>query len=506
MPTERPLLFAAVWLPRFQLQAVLRTDNAPRHVPFAVLDSDLQMSVHDAENKGRILHANEIAERAGVAAGMTPSQALARCGKLALRHRIADEEARASDELRQCAAQWTPDYEASQPGLCVLDLSRVRNVCEQNCGEQIRQWLAQRELEARVGFAANADMACLAARATDAVLLLDDRGDDWRALLQGLPVAVLQPSAHISEVLQLWGVRTLAQLAALPRADIAARLGMEGAMLRDMAAGGRERLLRLVRPVVDFREEMELEHSIESMEPLLFVLRRMLDNLCDRLASVWLVASAQRVVLRFEDKSTHERILRVAEPTRNAELLLRVLHTHLDSVSAAAPIAAVCLELTPTRSANVQTNLFERTLRDPNRFAETLAQLEAMLGAGNVGKVRLLPSRRPDAFALVNYLDASAATADTNESRESITHGLPLRCYRPPKPVSVLLQDGKPATLQTAEGHLTVTHSAQPCLLSGDWWDRHAWEREVWEIAASDGALYQLAREKQRWMLDGVFG
>jgi len=64
----------------------------------------------------------------------------------------------------------------------------------------------------------------------------------------------------------------------------------------------------------------------------------------------------------------------------------------------------VQLSLTPVCPAHQQTQLFERSLRDPNRLAETLAQQEAMLGIGKVGRVQLLPSRRVDAFTLVNCL------------------------------------------------------------------------------------------------------
>jgi protein ImuB len=500
--------YAAIWLPQFQLQVVLRTRQVPRGAAAAVLDCDESGADAAEENKSRILHANQAAQRRHVEAGMTPSQALARCGGLLLWRRNAEEEAGVQQMLLQGAAQWTPDYESSQPGLCVLDLSHVREARQRaaTCGREMKQWLEGMQLEARIGLAPDADLACLAARAAQPVLVLDDgdgKGSDW---LARLPMAALQPSRAIAEVLETWGIHSLADFAALSREDIAARLGVEGALLWDVVKGDRGRLLRLARPSAGFREAFEFEHPVEMIEPLLFMLQRLLGDLCLRLAEAWLLASAVSLGLWFEDKTDYERTLRVAEPTRDAGLLLRVLHTHLDGRSAGAPIIAVSLELTPARPANQQTNLFERRLRDPNQFSETLARLEALLGRGNVGRVQLLPSRRPDAFTVVNYLDEKAATENARQKRERVTHGLPLRCFRPPKRISVVLNEGRPESIQAFGKDLPVTEAWGPWRMSGDWWDRHAWAREVWEIATTDGALYQLAREKRGWVLDGTFG
>jgi protein ImuB len=509
MSASRTSIYAALWLPRFQLQAALRIRPEASRGPLAVLDSDLTLSPTEAEKKGHVLHANPQAERAGIVAGMTPSQALARCSGLILIHRIPEEEARAHADLLRCASHWTPHYESTAPGLCVLEVSRVRNMRGrlETSGANMRQWLAQCGLQAQVGFAENLDMACLAARAaTTGVLVLNEQPGHETALLRQLPLTVLQPSANVSEVLYLWGIHTLADLTSLPRADVTARLGMEGATLWDMAAGGRERLLRLVRPEVAYREVMELEHAVESLEPLLFLLRRMLDSLCARLAESWLVASAERIVLKFENDEVHERSIQIAEPTRHAELLLRVLHTHLDGLSTAAPIRVVTLELTPAPPDARQSQLFQRGLRNPNRFAETLAQLEALLGAGNVGRPVLLPSRRRDAFVLKNQIEAPALSKGDTPSGENITHGLPLRWHRPARQIAVQMREGRPAAMHTREGRLEILKTNPSSLLSGDWWDRHAWQREIWEVAASDGALYQIAREKQGWVLDGIFG
>jgi protein ImuB len=288
-----------------------------------------------------------------------------------------------------------------------------------------------------------------------------------------------------------------------------------------MASGGRERLLRLFRPTLRYREEMELEHGVESLEPLLFLMRRMLDALCLRLAESWLVASAMKLELGFDDKQRREATLRIAEPTRDVDLLLRLLHTHMEGVTAPAPIIGVVLELTPTRPAGSQMHIFERGMRDPNRFAETLAQIEAIVGSGNVGRANLLPSRALDAFEVAAYLNeenndrpkpalqrrvASSAKVGVQALACQDHAGLPLRRIRPIRPIEVTLQDGRPAELHTNTKSHVITRCSGPWLVSGDWWSDARWQREVWEVETSGGVLYQLTRHNGQWQLEGVFG
>ena len=494
-------LHAALWIERFQLQAALRgLPPLPHSTAAGLLDAAPAETTRDAGI--RLLHVNEAAQRHGVHAGLTASQAQARCARILFLHRDVNEEDRAQQDLLDCAARWTPDYEATTPGLCVLDLSRARGIAgrKESCGHEMQQHLAQRRLEARVGFAGNADLAVLAAHAADPVLVLREDTDDVAQLLARLPVQTLRPSPEMTEILRLWGIRTLGQFAELPRQGIATRMGREGLLLHDLARGGRERLLRLVRPAVPYREEIELEHEVESLEPLLFLLRRALDKLCEQLAGDWLVAAALRLVLRFADKTKYHRELRVAGPTRDAEMLLRILHTHLDGFSAAAPIIALTLQLRPAAPAARQEQLFERGLRDPRRFAETLAQLEALLGAGRVGKARLLSSRSPDAFAMTGFLENAPPLVAS-----SAVEILPLRLLRHAKPAQVFFAGDKPASVQSNGALLLLAESAGPWVLSGNWWDQDVWQREEWDCATEAG-LRRLVKHNGTWALDAVIG
>ena len=92
---------------------------------------------------------------------------------------------------------------------------------------------------------------------------------------------------------------------------------------------------------------------------------------------------------------------------------------------------------------------------------------------------------------------------------DTLASGLPLRRFRPSREVQVELHEGRPTAMQmqTPEHKLVfIRESSGPWFLSGDWWDATAWQRELWEVSGEDGCLYQLAKERERWVVEGVFG
>src|SRR6266568_5334507 len=104
---------------------------------------------------------------------------------------------------------------------------------------------------------------------------------------------------QILAILHKWGIHTLGQLAALDKEQLAARLGPEAVRMWERANGQSNRLLKLVRPPESFDESFEFEHEIETAEPLLFMLRRFLEQLALRLSTIYLVAKELTLRISF---------------------------------------------------------------------------------------------------------------------------------------------------------------------------------------------------------------
>lgn len=516
-------MHAVLSLPDFRLQAAVRDAPEVAAFPLALLDSLEEGGGEKSRGKVPIIELSPAARACGICPGMTASQGQARHAALQLRYRRPTEEKALQERLLDLAASFTPDYETTGPGLCTLDLvgsphARGPGGAE-NFGREATGLLAKEQLRATAGIADNPDLALLAARLAASVSdhpvrVIRGTPDEIRAQLAPLPVAALDPSEETRHVLALWGVHTFGDLLALPPEDAAQRLGAEAARLWSLARGGNPRLLRLVRAPESFAQAVEFEYGIETLEPLLFSLRRLLETLAARLAAVYQVAGSLRLTLSFADASTHERHFRVPEPCRDVDILFRILHTHLDGFTAEAPITALALDARPVRAGSSQFHLFESSLRDPNRFAETLARLEALLGSERVGTPEYRPSHRPDPGGMRPF-QAEASRPPTGESLAAVPLevllklGPALRRFRPPVPVRVARdRHGVPLALVSGPATGRFRQILGPWLVSGDWWERGTlWSRREWDVQLEDGTLYRLASQHPGtdWLLDGVY-
>ncbi|PYJ64522.1 MAG: hypothetical protein DME78_12045 [Verrucomicrobia bacterium] len=305
---------------------------------------------------------------------------------------------------------------------------------------------------------------------------------------------------QILAILHKWGIHTIGQLAALDKQQLGARLGPEAIRMWERANGQSSRVIKLIRPPESFEESFEFENEIETAEPLLFMLRRFLEQLAIRLSGIYLVAKELTLRVTFTDKQIYERIFKIPQPTNNVDLLFRMLHTHLENFKSEYPIVAVALSAQPVRPAKEQFGLFEATLRNPHQLLETLARLTALLGADRVGTPVLEETHRPDAFRIEPFT----------------WHGLPahpigrmpmpcpaLRRFRPPAATSMFVSKQRHLQSETIRGQ--VVDQRGPYLFSGNWWDEKSWVRTEWDLQLEAGELV-LAHESQgSWKLDGIY-
>ena len=107
------------------------------------------------------------------------------------------------------------------------------------------------------------------------------------------------------------------------------RLGPQAVWLWERANGRSNRLLKFIQPPESFDESFEFENEIETAEPLLFMLRRFLERLSLRLSVIYLVAKELSLRITFSNKQRYERSFKIPQPTNDADLLFRMLQTHL---------------------------------------------------------------------------------------------------------------------------------------------------------------------------------
>jgi len=321
-------------------------------------------------------------------------------------------------------------------------------------------------------------------------------------------------------ILHKWGIHTLGQLAALDKEELRARLGAEAVRLWERANGTATRLLKFVQPPEAFDESFEFDHEIETAEPLLFMLRRFLEQLALRLSSIYLVAKELTLCISFSnppsdgsaavDQQSYKRVFKIPQPTNDVDLLFRMLHTHLENFRSEHAITAVSLDAQPTKPPKQQFGLFEPTLRNPNQLSETLARLTALLGADRVGTPVLEKTHRPDAFRIQPFAWESSSTGfqpvglagvpacDTTSRQDACpphSHdgcaplSAALRRFRPPTSATVFISENVPAHFQSKQISGKLVDERGPYLASGNWWDEKIWSRSEWDLQLKNNVL-----------------
>src|SRR5258708_33009650 len=198
----------------------------------------------------------------------------------------------------------------------------------------------------------------------------------------------------------MWGIRTFGELANLPPLGVVARLGEEGAHMQQLARGLARRQLRLsVDPLV-FREERELEDSVDLIEPLLFLLSQMLSELCGRLHVHGRFTNEIRLRLKLERAADHTAAVCLPVPMLNAKVLLKLLQLELNERPPQAPIEKIELELIAVEPRTTQHGLFLPASPEPEKLEITLARIRGLVGAANVGAPELVNTHRPDTFRM----------------------------------------------------------------------------------------------------------
>ena len=68
------------------------------------------------------------------------------------------------------------------------------------------------------------------------------------------------------------------------------------------------------------------------------------------------------------------------------------------------------------------------------------------------------------------------------------------------------VQTERPRRLQSTGIAGTIAVAAGPWRSSGNWWLEENWNRDEWDIALSNGALYRIYKEPDgRWFVEGSY-
>jgi protein ImuB len=404
--------------------------------------------------------------------------------------------------LTAIAFEFSPFVEATSADTVTFDAGGLDRLfgLPQDVAAAIMRRTRECGVKATLALAANPDAAICAARGFSGVSLIP-YGDEGK-FLGTLSLAVLAPSPELAETLERWGIRTFQQMGALPPLGIAERLGEEGLRLRTLARGEFERKLQLIPESLTFEDEIELEYPVELLEPLAFLLARLINGLATRLATRALATDELRLRLKLENRGLHERTLRMPVPTLDTKAFLKLLQLDLEAHPPSAPIVHLWMGANPVKPRAAQTGLFVPVAPEPVKLELTLARIQALVGEGRVGTPELLDTHRPDAFRM-NPWGRQSTLVQPVKIVEAPR--MALRIYRPARAARVALTSGQPSFVMAEGVRGKVLDLAGPWRTSGDWWTSDPWQRDEWDIALSDGAMYRIYCEARGWFVGGSY-
>jgi protein ImuB len=396
-----------------------------------------------------------------------------------------------SGTLPEIAAGFSPAFEQTASDTVVFRVDGLQRL--HGSPRQIAQAIArQAGDEVNVAIAETADAAIIAARNFPGVTVSPDLND--------LDVATLPLTEEMTQVFESWGIYTLDQLAQLPQNGIAERFGPHGVYLQQLARGAIHRPLKIFQPETTYEDRIELDLPVSLLEPLLFLIARLLNDQCARLLSNAMAANEVVIRLELEDRTEHIRTLHLPVPMRESKSLLKLLQMDLEAHPPQAPTVALALSLKPVHPRTVQTGIFLPVTPAPDKLELTLARIRGIVGENNVGIPELLNTHHPHPFQLVKTQPTIAS------HQQPATGHQGFRYFRPPLPATVELDRNRPLRITASGIHGRVLKAAGPWRTSGDWWTTTIWNRDEWDVALTNNALYRIFREPtERWFIEGSY-
>jgi protein ImuB len=452
------------------------------------------------------------------------------------------------------AQQFSPRYERDRDDLVSVDVSGLERLLGPGrvIGEELRREAIARGIRLHVAIAGTRMAALLLALARPGLTIVEPGGE--AEALSSLPLALLekcelQNSDFKLQTCQQWGLRTLGDLAALPAADLVARLGRPAMTWQAIARG--EDLCPLV-PTLEserFESSLDLEWPIEGLEPLSFVLTRLLEPLSTRLERRDRGAAVLHILLRLVTRDAsgtgweeHVRRLQLPTPMRDVRTLRTLALLDLESRPPAAAIDRVRIVIDPTPGRVLQHTLFVRPQPTPEQLSTLVARLGALMGQDRFGAPALVDTYRPGAFAMTAFAIERKSDACKSEVRSQKSEEVDqtsdfrlqtsnfsdvksaLRRCRHPVPARVTVAEGQPVRVTTDRRGFAggaVTRCAGPWRTSGNWWAGQpagagraapilpltpAWNRDEWDVALNDGAVYRIFQDRvtDAWFIDAI--
>ena len=357
----------------------------------------------------RVTEASEAAARRGVRPGQRVGEAAAWCPGLTVLAERPARVRRAAARLASAAAAVSPLVEEAAPGEVYAGLRGLDGLYP-DADALARALLARapRALGARLGLARSRFTARAAASVSPPGGWLRVADGEERAFLAALPAGVLPLDEPHRDWLAALGLRTLGDLAALPRHAVEAQFGPAGGRAW-LAARGEDAAPLVPRtPRERVRERAQAEPPLAARGAVLVTFEQLLGRALGRPGARGRLVRAVRLGAATGDDRLWERTRVLTEPTAERSRLWAAVRPSLEAAPFGGPVAELSLELAGlTAERGLQGRLLpELAVRRRERLDEMARHLKLRYSRAALRRVVALApeSRIPERrYALADY-------------------------------------------------------------------------------------------------------
>lgn len=345
----------------------------------------------------------------GVRAGMAVREVLALCPQATVLPSDPVHYARTFERIIVDLQRLAPAVESAEPGCAFLDLSGLEALYGSLEGLVVALGRALLPgLRPRLGFGSGKFVARVAAERARAGGYLRVPGEHTAGFLKPLPVRLLPVSTEMLRRLDLFGIRTLGGLIALPRHAVQAQFGAAGAQAWDLASGKDGEHIRGRHWEEVIRETLSFPAPATSLEAFFEGIRLLVGRALRRRELGDRTVRQVRLRARLEDGQSWERTLTLREPTADLARLRYAIVARLGDLELPGPVDELALEFLAYGSEfGRQSQLFGSVNAERTQQLEAeLRQLGVRLGRPPVARIvevepwSRLPERR---HALIDY-------------------------------------------------------------------------------------------------------
>lgn len=533
----------------------------------ALTDRPLALVTRDSRRGLIVAAANLMARAAGVRSKMRLAEATA-LATLETRQFQPDEDLEALCNLAEQAQQFSPvvgieqierrmwaGRTLHQPESLILDVTGLDRLFAgyDNLLEQVCAWLQSQRLFGCLALANNVGAAWALANfslrtpaETHAVprsrcITASDHSLQWR---DRLPVAALRIDEATHTTLQRLGIRTIAQLAQLPRSGLANRLGQTLLDRLDQLSGNLNESIYCWNALPEWCMQQELEIPTDHRETITELVKRGMKSLADRLEQRG--EGALRIVCRLDLVEHVPLVLQLGlyRPSCDPDHLILLINSLLEQQlprGLQSPMWRMAIQATLVAPLVWrQGDLFDGSQADQRQqLASLVDTLSARLGRKQVLAAKSIRDTLPElAYELkpLTGLRPDGNTQDTARkiaSRQAAVAAEPNRddplrrptqLIVPAKPIEVAgvfhqasamqAPDSNnpplaaaPSRIKTVNGWHRVVAAVGPERLESGWWRGESSRRDYYRIITHQGCWWWIYRDLNagRWFLHGIF-